>query len=72
MRKHMNRLVFLDETSIKANLTRKRRCSLMGEQLYGSAPFGNWQTQTLIAGLSVNDIVAPYFCTVVNQRRDEP
>ncbi len=60
MQNHADRLVFLDETSVKTNLTRLRGRSKRGERLYGSAPFGKWQTQTLIAGLSVNDIVAPW------------
>ncbi len=36
------------------------RVELGRQWLYGSAPFGKWQTQTLIAGLSINDIVAPW------------
>ncbi len=70
MRKHVNRLVFLDETSVKTRLRRRHGRSKRGERLYGSAPFGKLQTQTLIAGLSVNDIVASYCRTVVNPRRD--
>ncbi len=55
-----DRVVFLDETSVKPNLTRIRGRSLRGTRLTASAPFGSWGTQTLIAGLSPSDLVAPW------------
>ena len=54
------RVVFLDETSVKTNLTRTRGRSLRGTRLTASAPFGSWGTQTLIAGLGASDLVAPW------------
>ena len=54
------RVVFLDETSDKTNLTRTRGRSLRGTRLTASAPFGSWGTQTLIAGLGASDLIAPW------------
>ena len=54
------RVVFLDETSVKTNLTRLRGRSLRGTRLTASAPFGTWGTQTLIAGPGPSDLIAPW------------
>ncbi len=54
------RVFFLDETSVKTNLTRLRGRSLRGMRLTASAPFGSWATQTLIAGLGPSDLIAPW------------
>ena len=63
------RVVFLDETSVKTNLTRLRGRSLRGTRLTASAPFGSWGTQTLIAGLGPSDLIAPW---VVKGAMDGP
>jgi transposase len=60
MRRVPERLVFIDETSVKTNLTRLRGRSMCGKRLTGSAPFGKWGTQTLIAGLTQDGLVAPW------------
>jgi transposase len=60
MRAQPNRLVFLDETSVKTNLTRLRGRAPVGERLYGAAPFGKWRTQTFIAGLTSEELIAPW------------
>jgi hypothetical protein len=52
MRQEPHRLVFIDETAVKTNLTRLRGRTVKGERLYGTAPFGKWGTQTFIAGLT--------------------
>ena len=52
MRREPHRLVFIDETAVKTNLTRLRDRAPVGERLYGVAPFGKWGTQTFIAGLT--------------------
>ena len=52
--------MFIDETAVKTNLTRLRGRSLKGERLYGTAPFGKWGTQTFIAGLTQNALIAPW------------
>jgi len=60
MREELHRLVFIDETAVKTNLTRLRGRAPVGERLYGSAPFGRWRTQTFIAGLSNDALIAPW------------
>jgi transposase len=63
MRQEPHRLVFIDETAVKTNLTRLRGRSLKGERLYGTAPFGKWGTQTFIAGLTQDALIAPWVIT---------
>ena len=60
MREAAERLVFIDETSVKTNLTRLRGRAPKGERLPSPAPFGAWNTQTFIAGLTADGIVAPW------------
>ncbi len=60
MRAQPQRLVFLDETSVKTNLTRLRGRAPVGKRLYGAAPFGKWRTQTFIAGLTSEELIAPW------------
>ncbi|MEZ5897635.1 MAG: IS630 family transposase [Parvularculaceae bacterium] len=60
MRREPARLVFVDETSVKTNMTRLRGRTLCGERLKGEAPFGKWNTQTFIAGLRCDGLVAPW------------
>ncbi len=54
------RVVFLDETAVKTNLTRIRGRAPRGERLTMDAPFGSWGTQTLIAGLTADALIAPW------------
>ena len=63
MRREPHRLVFIDETAVKTNLTRLRGRAPVGERLYGVAPFGKWETQTFIAGLTQNALIAPRVIT---------
>ena len=60
MRQEPHRLVFIDETSVKTNLTRLHGRAHKGERLYGAAPFGKWRTQTFIAGLRCDAMIAPW------------
>jgi hypothetical protein len=60
MRRQPGRLVFIDETSVKTNMTPLRGRNLKGERLMADAPFGQWQTQTFIAGLRGHELVAPW------------
>lgn len=60
MRRQPGRLVFIDETSVKTNMTPLRGRSLRGERLKADAPFGRWRTQTFIAGLRCHELVAPW------------
>lgn len=63
MRQDPHRLVFIDETVVKTNLTRLRGRAPAGERLYATAPFGKWGTQTFIAGLTQNALIAPWVIT---------
>ena len=60
MRTMPERVVFIDETSVKTNLVRLRGRSLRGTRLTASAPFGSWGTQTFIAGLTQDAMIAPW------------
>ena len=51
MRDHLERLVFIDETALKTNMTRTSARAPRGERLLDHAPTGRWNTQTFIAGL---------------------
>src|SRR3954454_10502984 len=55
----VTRLVFLDETWAKTNMTRLLGRAPRGERLIGSAPYGHWNTTTFLAGLRYDGIVAP-------------
>ncbi len=55
-----DRVVFIDETAVKTNLTRPRGRAKRGLRLTMDAPFGSWGTQTLIAGLTQDALVAPW------------
>ena len=53
------RLVFLDETWVKTNMTRPRGRSPQGERLVCHVPHGHWKTTTFLAGLRLNGLTAP-------------
>ena len=57
MQAHPDRLVFIDETSVKTNMTRLLGCSLRGRRLEMNAPFGAWGTQTFAA--YIREVLAP-------------
>jgi transposase len=60
MREQQARLIFIDETSTNTKLTRLRGRFQKGERLKSKAPFGHWCTQTLIAGLKSDGLIAPF------------
>jgi len=60
MRRKTHRLVFIDETGTKIKMTRLRGRALKGKWLRASAPFGHWKTETFIAGLRQDGLVAPF------------
>ncbi len=60
MRAAPGRLVFIDETSVKTNMTPLRGRSRKGQRLVAEAPFGKWNTQTFIAGLRCHELIAPW------------
>lgn len=53
------RLVFLDETWAKTNMTRTRGRSACGQRLVAHVPHGHWKTTTFLAGLRVSGLTAP-------------
>ena len=63
----LERLVFIDETSLKTNLVKTTGWAPVGKRLVDHAPFGHWQTQTpdqvrgrlFIAGLAHDGLIAP-------------
>lgn len=54
-----SRLVFLDETGAKTNMTRAYGRARKGERVVDYAPHGHWSTTTLVAGLTCSKAVAP-------------
>ena len=60
MRLEPHRLVFLDETGTTTKMTRLRGRSLKGQRLLSKAPFGHWKTQTFVAGLRCDALIAPF------------
>jgi transposase len=53
------RLVFIDETGAKTNMTRLRGRSPLGRRLNAVVPWGHWKTTTFVAGLRVDGMTAP-------------
>lgn len=60
MRKQRERLIFIDETGTTTKMVRQRGRSLKGTRLNSKAPFGHWGTQTFVAGLKCDGLVAPW------------
>ena len=56
----LERLVFIDETSLKTNLVKTTGWAPVGKRLVDHAPFGHWHTQTFIAGLAHDGLIAPW------------
>ncbi|HMR37495.1 MAG TPA: transposase, partial [Paracoccus sp. (in: a-proteobacteria)] len=46
--------------SVKTNLTRLRGWAPRGDRLIMDAPFGSWGSQTFIAGLTADAMIAPW------------
>lgn len=55
----INRLVFIDETWAKTNMTRVRGRALRGKRLVASVPHGHWKTTTFIGALRSSGLTAP-------------
>lgn len=60
MRCNPYKLVFIDETSTTTKMLRNRGRSLRASRLNATAPFGHWVTQTFIAGLRCDALIAPW------------
>ena len=54
------RLVFIDETWTKTNMTALRGWCRRGQRLPGKAPLGKWRTMTFVAALRHDRLVAPW------------
>lgn len=50
------RLIFIDETWAKTNMTRLRGRAPRGERLIDKSPHGHWHTTTLIAALGIEGV----------------
>jgi transposase len=53
------RLVFIDETWAKTNMTRAHGRCARGERLVAKPPFGRWRTLTFLAALRCGGLTAP-------------
>lgn len=54
------RLIFIDETWIKTNMTRLRGWAPRAAPLEAPVPHGHWKTLTFIAALRVDRLTAPF------------
>jgi transposase len=53
-------LVFLDETAATTKMTRPHGRCARGLRLLAPVPHGHWNTSTLVAGLRLTGLTAPY------------
>jgi transposase len=53
------RVVFIDETWAKTNMTRTHGYAPRGERLIDAAPHGHWHTTTFVGALRADGLVAP-------------
>jgi transposase len=60
MGSHLERLTFIDETSLKTNMIKTTGWAPRGARLVDHAPFGHWRTQTFIAALKHDRLDAPW------------
>lgn len=54
-----DRLVFIDETWAKTNMTRPRGRAPAGQRVLASVPHGHWKTTTFLAALRSTGLTAP-------------
>ena len=53
------RLIFIDETWVKTNMTRTHGRCAIGQRLVAKVPHGHWKTLTFVAALRCNGLTAP-------------
>jgi len=73
----VERFVFLDETWMTTNMTRRYGRAVAGKRLVEKVPYGHWKTTTFVAALRSTGMTAPMvidgaingdlFCAYVNQ-----
>ena len=54
-----SRLVFIDETWVTTNMTRRYGRARRGQRLVANVPHGHWKTSTFLAALRHDKITAP-------------
>lgn len=54
------RLLFIDESGAKTNMTRLYGRGPRGERVYDQVPNGRWETTTMIAAIGRNGAQAPW------------
>jgi transposase len=64
-----SRLVFIDETAVTTKMVRHYGRSPRGERLVAKVPHGHWKTMTLVVGLRIDSLTAPY---VIDGTMDGP
>ena len=60
MANHLERLAFIDETSVKTNMAMTTGWAPRGQRLVDHAPFGHWRTQIFIDALRHDRLGAPW------------
>jgi hypothetical protein len=55
----IEKLVFIDETWASTNMTRRYGRAPKGQRRIATAPLGNWQTTTFVAGFRHHRLTAP-------------
>jgi transposase len=60
MASRLERLAFIDETSLKTNMSKTTGWAPRGARLVDHAPFGHWHTQTFVAALRHDRLDAPW------------
>lgn len=55
-----NRLLFIDESGAKTNMTRLYGRGPRGQRVHDSVPCGRWETTTMIAAVGRNGVQAPW------------
>jgi transposase len=63
----MDRLVFIDESCAKTNMTRLRGRARHGQRLHDHAPGGRWETTTMLGSIRLNGQTA---CLVIEGATD--
>ncbi len=58
MRQDAHRLVFIDESSAKTNMTRLRGRGRRGQRVHDNAPHGHWNTTTMIGSIRLDGLTS--------------
>lgn len=57
---HLERLAFIDETSVKTNIAKTTGWAPRGQCLIDHAPYGHWRTQAFVGALRHDRLDAPW------------